>query len=156
MGSTASLLLGAAMVAVIGALGVWLTLRRPRQAMARRQRDAALAAAADYTPAVRAPAYGVAPDPCAPGLTDAERVDAMRALLLRGDQEAAQARGSAFADIGFAPTQPMAPHDGGPTTSPMAWQPTQPFEEPEEGYERTIAQPRTRRVADPDREHITL
>lgn len=147
MGSTASLMLvGAAIVAAVGALGIWLALRRPAQALQRRQRDEALAAAAQYTPAERAPTYGPAPDPCAPGLSDAERVEAMRALLMRGDRHAADAE----QDEAHAPTQPMGPRDAEMTTSPMAWNPTLPPDEAE-----AFEQRRGLRRAS-DHEHITV
>ncbi|MFT3822007.1 MAG: hypothetical protein QM750_31065 [Rubrivivax sp.] len=123
MGSTASLLmLGAAIVAAIGAVGVWVALRRPTRWLQRRQRDEALAAAALYTPAPRVPPYGQpAPDPCAPGLSDHERVDAMRALLLRGDP-------LAEADA-VVPTEPTPLRDESVSTAPMAWKPTLPPDE---------------------------
>ncbi len=125
MGSTASvLMLGAAAVAAIGAVGVWVALRRPTQALQRRQRDEALAAAALYTPAARVPPYGAPElDPCAPGLSDHERVDAMRALLLRGDRQAAAEGASA--------TEPTPLRDEVMSTAPMAWKPTLPLEEAE-------------------------
>lgn len=151
MGPTVSLLLGAAIIAVIGTLGVWLTLRRPSRHIQRRQRDEALAAAAHYTPAERNPVYGAAPDPCAPGLTDAERVQAMRTLLLQGDQQAARANGDAFANLAFAPTQPLDAHDAGPTTSPMAWKPTQPFED-----DLADSRGRAEHPSSEEREHITI
>lgn len=156
MGPTATLLLGAAIVAVIGTLGVWLTLQRPNRRIERRQRDEALAAAAHYTPAERPPVYGGEPDPCAAGLTDSQRVLAMRALLLRGDQQAAQSAGDAFADLAFAPTQPLDTHDAGPTTSPMAWKPTRSLED-EQGDEPGLAPRRPlNQPASEEREHITL
>jgi hypothetical protein len=125
MGSTASLLmLGAAVVAAIGAVGVWVALRRPTRLLQRRQRDEALAAAALYTPAARVPPYGQpAPDPCAPGLSDHQRVDAMRALLLRGDRHA-EANEEAL-----AATEPTPLRDEAISTAPMAWKPTLPLEE---------------------------
>lgn len=152
MGSTASLLLlGAAIVAVIGSLGVWLALKRPARALQRRQRDEALAAAAHYTPAERVPPYGPPPDPCAPGLSDAERVEAMRALLLRGDRQAAD---EAATPGLFAPTQPLGLRDAEMTTSPMAWNPTLPPDEADalEWQQRQ----RRARVHDGDHEHITV
>jgi hypothetical protein len=151
MGSTASvLLLGAAIVAVIGTLGVWLALKRPAQALQRRQRDEALAAAAHYTPAERVPAYGPPPDPCAPGLSDTERVEAMRALLLRGDRRAAETE----ATLAHAPTQPLGLRDAELTTSPMAWNPTLPPDEADAlEWQR---QQRRARARDSDHEHITV
>lgn len=155
MGSTASLLLlGAAIVAAIGTLGVWLALRRPAQKLERRQRDQALAAAAHYTPAQRPSPYGPPPDPCAPGLSDAERVEAMRALLLRGDRRLAEAEAQADTDDSHAPTQPMAPLDAEMTTSPMAWKPTLPPDEAE-AFERQRDR-RGLRTQDSDHEHITV
>ena len=152
MGSTASLLLlGAAIVAVIGTLGVWLARERPRRALQRRQRDEALAAAAHYTPAARVPPYGPPPDPCAPGLSDTERVEAMRALLLRGDRHAADA--APVPEL-FAPTQPMALRDAEMTTSPMAWNPTLPPDEAD-ALEWQHRQRRSR-VHGGDHEHITV
>ena len=155
MGSTASLLLlGAAIVAAIGTLGVWLALKRPARNHQRRQRDEALAAAAHYTPAQRASAYGPPPDPCAPGLSDAERVEAMRALLLRGDQRLAQAEAQGEVDDSHAPTQPMTLRDAEMTTSPMAWKPTLPPDEAE-AFERRHDARRTRTQGS-DHEHITV
>lgn len=157
MGSTASLLLlGAATVAAIGTFGVWLALRRPAQKLERRQRDQALAAAAHYTPAERVSPYGPPPDPCAPGLSDAERVEAMRALLLRGDRRLAEAEAQAQADAedSHAPTQPMSPRDAEMTTSPMAWKPTLPPDEAE-AFER-LHDRRSVRTQDSDHEHITV
>lgn len=152
MGSTASvLLLGAAIVAVIGTLGVWLVLKRPAQALQRRQRDEALAAAAHYTPAERIPPYGPPPDPCAPGLSDTERVEAMRALLLRGDRRAAEA--TAATDL-YAPTQPLGLREAEMTTSPMAWNPTLPPDEADAlEWQRHQRRAQTRGS---DHEHITV
>ena len=151
MGSTASLLLlGAAIVAAIGTLGVWLALARPGRALQRRQRDQALAAAAHYTPAERVPPYGPAPDPCAPGLSDGERVEAMRALLLRGDRRAAEGES---ADA-HAPTQPLGLRDAEMSTSPMAWNPTLPPDEAD-AVEWQRGQRRAQ-VRGSDHEHITV
>mgnify|MGYP001428794289 CR=1 FL=1 len=155
MGSTASLLLlGAAIVAAIGTVGFWLALRRPAQNLERRQRDEALAAAAHYTPAQRVSPYGPPPDPCAPGLSDAERVEAMRALLLRGDNRLAEATAQAEVDEGHAPTQPMLLRDAELTTSPMAWQPTLPPDEADD-FER-LHDARRARTQGRDHEHITV
>ena len=126
MGSTASLLmLGAAVVAALGAVGAWVALRRPTRLLQRRQRDEALAAAALYTPAPRVPPHPLygepAPDPCAPGLSDHQRVDAMRALLLRGDH-LAEAEAAAA-------TEPTPLRDEAMSTAPMAWKPTLPPDE---------------------------
>jgi hypothetical protein len=148
---------------VVGTLAVWFTLRRPARAIERRQRDEALAAASLYTPAERSPNYGSAPDPCAPGLSDGERVQAMRELLLRGDRKAAEAAAAAAAiDIvlhegSFEPTQPMDPRDPGPTTSPMAWKPTQAADEPADPptWQRTRPWGPAEVPAD-EREHITI
>lgn len=151
MGSTASLLLlGAAIVAIIGTLGVWLAFRRPARVLQRRQRDEALAAAAFYTPAERVPPYGPPPDPCAPGLSDAERVEAMRALLLRGDRRAAD---EAAAPELYAPTQPLGLRDAEMTTSPMAWNPTLPPDEAD-ALEWQLRQRQAR--VHGDHEHITV
>lgn len=152
MGSTASLLLlGAAVIAAIGAVGVWVALRRP--ALQRRRRDAALAAAALYTPAERVSPYGSPPpDPCAPGLSDSERVDAMRALLLRGDRRPAV---MAEDDPAHAATEPMswAGADDPMTTSPMAWKPTLP---PDEADLADARRGRKAPVVESDHEHITV
>jgi hypothetical protein len=114
-------LAGVAIVGVVGAISVWLAIKRPAQSLQRRQRDAALAAAEHYTPAPRQSPYGtVRPDPCAPGLSDRERVAAMRALLLRGDAQAAD-----VPDDSFPPTQPGG-DDEQQTTTPMAWKSTLP------------------------------
>lgn len=157
MGSTASLLLlGAAIVAAIGTVGIWMALRRPAQHLERRQRDEALAAAAHYTPAERVSPYGPPPDPCAPGLSDAERVEAMRALLLRGDHRLAEATAPAAhtGDDEHAPTQPMMPRDAEMTTTPMAWKPTLPPDEAD-AFEREHDDRRARTQGS-DHEHITV
>lgn len=174
MDSTTSLLVGAAIVAVVGTLAVWFTLRRPARAIERRQRDEALAAASLYTPAERSPNYGSAPDPCAPGLSDSERVQAMRELLLRGDRLAAERTESAKSaehaehaeragtvDIAlhegsFEPTRPMDPRDPGPTTSPMAWKPTQPLDDAEVNAWQPTAPYDPRTSPADEREHITI
>lgn len=174
MDSTTSLLVGAAIVAVVGTLAVWFTLRRPARAIERRQRDEALAAASLYTPAERSPNYGSAPDPCAPGLSDSERVQAMRELLLRGDRLAAERTESAKSaehaehaeragtvDIAlhegsFEPTRPMDPRDPGPTTSPMAWKPTQPLDDAEVNAWPPTAPYDPRTSPADEREHITI
>lgn len=151
MGSTASLLLlGAAIVAAIGTLAVWLALRRPAQTLERRQRDEALAAAARYTPADRVPPYGPPPDPCAPGLSDAERVDAMRALLLRGDHRMAGDE----TDRAHAPTEPMGLREAEMSTTPMAWNPTLPPDEAD--AVELLRQQRRAKAAAVDHEHITV
>ena len=148
MGSTASLLLlGAAIVAAIGIGAVWVMLQRPARALERRQRDEALAAAAQVVPAGRVPPYGPPPDPCAPGLSDAERVEAMRALLMRGDRQASEAASAQS----YLPTQPMALRDAEPSTSPMAWNPTQPLEDVPPASARD-----SRAAARADHEHITI
>jgi hypothetical protein len=127
MGPVLSLILiGACIVITVGAVAVWMAIKRPVQSRERRQRDDALAAAERYTPAARPPVYGAParPDPCAPGLSDQERVAAMRALLHRGDAHAA---GAESVD-GFAATQPSL-DDEVMTTSPMAWRQTHPENE---------------------------
>lgn len=174
MDSTTSLLVGAAIVAVVGTLAVWFTLRRPARAIERRQRDEALAAASLYTPAERSPNYGKAPDPCDPGLSDSERVQAMRELLLRGDRQAAEraeraesaksaehAERAGTVDIAlhegsFEPTRPMDPRDPGPTTSPMAWKPTQPLDDAEVNAWQPTAPYGLRTSPADEREHITI
>jgi hypothetical protein len=132
----------------------WRPSERSAQKLERRQRDEALAAAAHYTPAQRTSAYGPPPDPCAPGLSDAERVEAMRALLLRGDHRLAEAAAQQAADDSHAPTQPMGPRDAEMTTSPMAWKPTLPPDEAD-AVEWQREQRRTR-TQDSDHEHITV
>ena len=159
MDSTTSLLLGAAIVAAVGTLAVWFSLRRPARTLARRQRDEALAAASLYTPAERSPTYGSTPDPCASGLSDNERVQAMRELLLRGDRQAEEAAETVDIPLhegSFQPTQPMDPRDPGPTTSPMAWKPTQPLPDDEaQAWQRTTPyEPGD--VPSSEREHITI
>lgn len=152
MGSTASLLLwGAAVVAALGAVGLWLVLRRPVQLMQRRQRAEALAAAEQVTPARRPPAYGTGPavqptvpaDPCAPGLNDNERVSAMRQLLRRGDKR------------GFSHSL-TAEHDEAMTTTPMAWNPTLPPDEADAVHAQRQARRSVRVRQDADHEHITI
>lgn len=152
MGSTASLLLwGAALVAAVGAMGLWLVLRRPLQTMQRRQRAAALAAAEQVTPARRPSAYGSGPvapavvpaDPCAPGLSDNERVSAMRQLLRRGDKR------------GFSHSL-TAEHDEALTTTPMAWNPTLPPDEADAVHAQRQARRNVRARDNADHEHITV
>jgi cell division septation protein DedD len=129
MGPVLSLILiGACIVITVGAVAVWMAIKRPVQSRERRQRDDALAAAERYTPATRQPVYGAParPDPCAPGLSDQERVAAMRALLHRGDAHAAGAEAESV--DGFAATRPSL-DDEVMTTSPMAWRQTQPVNE---------------------------
>jgi hypothetical protein len=156
MDSTTSLLVGAAIVAAIGTLAVWFTLRRPARTLERRQRDEALAAASLYTPAERSPNYGAAPDPCAPGLSDNERVQAMRELLLRGEGKKVEAVDILLHDSPFEPTRPMDPRDPGPTTSPMAWKPTQPLGDADvRDWERMPPQEADDAYSG-QREHITL
>ena len=149
MSSAAGLiLLVAATIAAVGSLAVWAALKGPTRRLQRRQRNEALAAAARTTPATRPSAYG-ALDPCADGLNDAERVEAMRALLLRGDRRNAgpielDGAAPAFSDSREAPM----------TTSPMAWKPTLPPDdavrgEPPRGERRT-------RPSGPDHQHITV
>jgi hypothetical protein len=145
MGSAASLLLSSAVIiAAVGGVGVWFALKRPAQALQRRQRSEALAAAEHYTPAERVSPYGpqAESDPCAPGLSDGERVEAMRALLLRGDQR------------GVPSAAALHGRDEPQTTTPMAWNPTLPPDEAE-----VIEQSRTSkrpRVREGDHEHITV
>ena len=132
------ILIGGCVVAAVGALSVWLAVRRPARSMERRARDEALAAAERYTPAPRQSPYGAPaqPDPCAPGLSDQERVRAMRALLQRGDARAAVAdEAQADASHGFAATQP-AMDDEVMTTTPLAWKPTLPPDEADAIHER--------------------
>ena len=132
------ILIGGCVVAAVGALSVWLAVRRPARSMERRARDEALAAAERYTPALRQSPYGAPaqPDPCAPGLSDQERVRAMRALLQRGDARAAVAdEAQADAPHGFAATQP-AMDDEVMTTTPLAWKPTLPPDEADAIHER--------------------
>ena len=127
MGPVLSLILiGASIVIAVGAMAVWLAIKRPARSMERRHRDEALAAADRYTPAPRRPPYGAPAqpaDPCAPGLSDAERVQAMRTLLVRGDAGADKAGVEADADQDFVHTQPAADHDV-MTTTPKASKPT--------------------------------
>lgn len=144
--ATSLLLFGAAIVALIGSVGIWFALKRP--ALERSRRDDALAAAQNYTPAVRIQPYGDTPDPCAPGLSDNDRVLAMRALLLRGDQNLV-ATATSYAD-----TEPAAMNDDPQTTSPMAWKPTLPPDEAE-AWEQAHAAKR-QRVDETDREHISV
>lgn len=150
MGSAASLLLTiAVIVAAVGGVGVWFALKRPGQALQRKQRSEALAAAERYTPADRVSPYGApaAADPCAPGLTDGERVEAMRALLLRGDQRSAAAT--------TTPGEFKATlQDEQQTTTPMAWNHTLPPDEAEI-FEQQRKSKRTR-VRESDQEHITV
>lgn len=169
MGSATSLLLlGAALVAAAGALGVWFALKRPAQALQRRQRAEALAAADRYTPAERVSPYGSstqvqapAPDLSAPGLTDAQRVAAMRVLLARGDHRShrgsaarAAVAGTTMAAAGLAAAAPPADTGYGDdigSTAPMAWQATMAPEDLEDtvpGHHR--------QWHDSDRAHITL
>jgi hypothetical protein len=142
MGPVLSLILiGGCVVVAVGALSVWLAIKRPARSMERRARDEALAAAERYTPAPRQSVYGppAPPDPCAPGLSDHERVQAMRALLQRGDTRtaamASAAEAQADAPHGFAATQP-AMDDEVTTTTPMAWKPTLPPDEADAIHER--------------------
>jgi hypothetical protein len=142
MGPVLSLILiGACIIIAVGAVAIWMAAKRPVQSLERRQRNEALAASDRYTPAPRSSPYGqpVPPDPCAPGLSDHERVLAMRALLLKGDAQAAEA------DLvdGFAPTQPGF-DDEVMTTSPMAWKPTLPPDEAEIVDRRRSVKPRVR------------
>ena len=153
MGSTASVvLLGVAIVCAVAAAGVWIAIRRPALHRQRRQRASALAAAERYTPAPRKAVYGSvkpAPDPCDPGLTDGERVAAMRALLLRGDAQAAQA----VMDVDW-PSTTNDHHDDPMTTTPMAWNPTLP---PDEAEEWDVKRPPSRpRVREGYHDHIAV
>lgn len=137
MASTVSIvLLGLGIVAGFAGLVVWLAVRRP--SYERERRDEALSAAQQITPAARVSPYGAPPavaapppaDPCDPGLSDTERVEAMRALLR-------------------APREPAAELIEDPmTTSPMAWNPTLPQAEVD------VLPPTA--VHERDREHITL
>lgn len=141
-------LIGTAIVVAVGAVAVWLAIKRPVQALQRRRRDTALAAAERYTPAPRAPAYGHAElDPCAPGLSDGERVDAMRALLQRGDSQS-----EADAADTFAPTLPGGDDDL-MTTTPMAWKSTLPPDEAEQWARRPS---KRSTVRESDTEHIMV
>jgi hypothetical protein len=147
-------MLGAALVTGIGAAGVWVALKRPTQALQRRQRDEALAAAALYTPADRVSPYGTPPDPCAPGLSDNERVEAMRALLLRGDRRAAaEAAEAAESQTAHAATEPSSLYDDPMTTSPMAWKPTLP---PDQADLVEARRGKRMPVHEGDHEHITV
>ncbi len=158
MGSAAAgLLLAATIVAALGSVGVWLVLRRPARKLQMRRREEALAAAAHYTPAPRVSPYGAPPvpappaqvDPCAPGLSDHERVSAMRTMLLQGASRSAAAAAP-------APTVPdLLLRDEGPlTTTPMAWNPTLP---PDEADLIDTRRPAGRpRVREADSEHITI
>ena len=132
MGSTLSLvLLGAAIVVVLCAVGAWLAISRPAQLQHRRQRAEALAAAQRYTPATRVMPYGAAPPPTAPGTTgpsNGERVQAMRALLQRGDPE------SEHAAYTFSAEEPG--REDLDSTTPMAWNPTLPPDDAEEWHFR--------------------
>jgi hypothetical protein len=146
MSSAASLiLLLAATIAAVGSLVVWAALKGPARLLQRRRQNEALAAAARYTPAERASPYGK-PDPCAAGLSDAERVEAMRALLLRGDRRGA----NAIELDGAAPTFSDS-RDAPMTTSPMAWKPTLPPDEAD--LRRPASDPRR---GGPDHQHITV
>jgi hypothetical protein len=150
------LLFSAAVVATVGTVGVWMALKRPARVLQRRRRSQALAAAqAAYSTAepVEPAAAGAAADPRASGLTDAERVDAMRALLTRGD-----ASGHAHDEAKADPSRPGAPSpapgDESLTTSPMAWEPTLPLDEIAK-WEQTRKGKRARQV-EIDHEHITV
>lgn len=127
-------LIGGGLIAVVAAVAVWLAVKRPAQSLERRQRNDALAAAERYTPAPRQSVYGAParPDPCAPGLSDHERVAAMRALLQRGD---AQLAAGGVTGDGFAVTQPSL-DDEVATTTPMAWKPTLPPDEADAVHSR--------------------
>lgn len=156
MGSAIGLLLlGAAAVIAAAAFGLFWALRAARAAE-RARRGEALAAAAGYTPAPRQATYGAAPDavsgdPCAPGLSDAERVSAMRTLLQQGDRRAAVRD----IEVDGPATQPLhLDGDDPPTTSPMAWNPTLPPDEAEDWDRHRPAQ--RPRVQIPEVEHIDL
>ncbi|MFO1329793.1 MAG: hypothetical protein U1F56_20705 [Rubrivivax sp.] len=153
--AAAALLLAATVIVVLGCVGAWLMLRRPARRLERRRREEALAAAAKTTPAVRVSPYGTpppsapapapapAPDPCAPGLSDNERVEAMRRLLLQGP--AAPARTVA---------EQLAQDPGPMSTTPMAWNPTLP---PDEAEVIDLRRPGSRpRVREGDHEHVML
>lgn len=152
-----ALLLAATVIVVLGCAGAWLVLRRPARRLERRRREEALAAAARTTPAPRMSPYGgppkaapapipapdPAPDPCAPGLSDAERVDAMRRLLLQGQGGPARS----VAEL-------LAEDSGRLSTTPMAWNPTLPPDEAEVvDRRRPGGRPRVR---EGDHEHVTL
>lgn len=149
--AAAGLLLAAAVVFAMAAAGAWYLLKRPARELQRRQRDEALAAAAQYTPAPRASAYGrptdtgasEASDPCAPGLSDGQRVVAMRKLLLQGQGGAASSVSTTLAE-----------RDESLSTSPMAWNPTLPPDEAELVERQRAA--RRPRVREADHEHITI
>ncbi len=146
--ATSLILLGAAIVAGVGSLGVWAALRRPDRSLLRRSRNEALAAADRYTPAARVSPYG-SPDPCADGLSDGERVEAMRALLVRGDRRPAEP-----IEVDGAAPAFHASRDDPPTTSPMAWNPTlPPYEAEVWELHRDTRKPR---VHESDRQHITV
>jgi hypothetical protein len=137
------LLIGLAVVVTAGVIATWLAIRRPTRSLERRRRDEALSAATLYTPAPRQSPYGAPPlvDPCTEGLSEGDRVQAMRTLLMRGDTAAAA---SQLGD-GFAPTQPQM-DDEVLTTAPMAWKPTLPPDEADD-WERQRAQ-RARKKAE--------
>lgn len=149
MSSAASLiLLLAATIAAVGSLVVWAALKGPIRRLQCRRQQQALAAAGRDTPAERASPHDT-PDPCAAGLSDAERVEAMRALLLRGERRGAGAieidgPANAFDDSRDAPM----------TTSPMAWKPTLPPEEVDLRPPRR--NDRRPRPSGPDHQHITV
>lgn len=152
MSSVASLiLLGSAIIAGVGSLTVWAALRRPDRSLHRRRRNEALLAAGRTTPAVRASLYGAAPapDPCAPGLSDGDRVLAMRALLLGGDTSSADPN-----RFDATPRIARPVGDDPMTTSPMAWTPTlPPYEAEVWDLKRDTRKPRVR---ESDCEHITV
>lgn len=157
MGSAAAgLLLAATLILAVACLGAWALLRRPARQLQRRQRAEALAAAGrSGTPARRGPAYGAtapdraaaqaALDPCAPGLTDAQRVSAMRAML-----QPAVTSPAPGADESSAGRDDVA------TTSPMAWRPTLPPEEMERLENQLPRRRRRPRSSDQDHEHVSL
>lgn len=163
--SASALLMVAVIVIVLGAAGIWWSLRRPARKLQRRIRGEALAASERYTPAARVPVYGSPPaaavqppvpekrpDPSDAGLQDNQRVAAMRALLQRGDEHLSPE--STFERTLPMPVQEML--DDPASTAPMAWNPTQPSEDlgvidlelPED-------RPRRTRLSG-DHEHVSL
>lgn len=159
--AAAAMLLAATVIVVLGCAGAWLVLRRPARRLERRRRDEALAAAARSTPAPRVSPYGAAPvqsparapatvtatDPCAPGLSDAERVDAMRRLLLQGPATADERAPTSVAQM-------LAADQGPLSTTPMAWNHTLPLDEAEViDRRRPSGRPRVR---EGDHEHVAL
>jgi hypothetical protein len=135
------ILIGGCVVLAVGMMSAWALIRRTVRTSERRARDEALAAAtrSDQAWAASRRQAAAQPDPCAPGLSDRQRVRAMRALLQRGNGTAAAAATSVHvqADSGdrMAATEP-AVDDEGMTTTPMAWKPTLPPDEAQAIHER--------------------